>query len=55
MGNRPVTPRAESAPNLLMGTRETEEISKAVAKFLRKLESAQKNKARAENKVKLAR
>ena len=55
MGTRPAAPRAESASNLLMGNRETEEIQKAIAEFLRKLEAGKKNKARAENREKPAR
>jgi len=33
-----------------MGDRETEEIQKAIAEFLRKLEAGQKDEARAENR-----
>ena len=50
MGTRPAAPGAESAPNVLMGDRETEKIQKAIAEFLRKLETGQKDKKRAENK-----
>jgi len=32
-----------------MGDRETEEIQKAIAEFLRKLKAGQKNKTRTEN------
>jgi len=38
-----------------MGNRETQELEKAVAEFLRKLEAGQKDKARAENREKPAR
>jgi len=55
LGTRPVTPRAESAQDVLMANRETEEIHKAIAEFLRKLEAGQKDKARAEKRVKPAR
>ncbi len=52
MGTRPAAPRAESAQNVLMGDRKTEEIQKAIAEFLRKLEAGKKNKARAKNREK---
>jgi len=38
-----------------MGNRETQELEKAVAKFLRKLEAGKKDKERAENREKPAR
>ena len=52
MGTRPATPRAESAQNVLMGDRETDEIQKAIEEFLRKLEAGQKNKPKVEKRAK---
>jgi hypothetical protein len=43
------------AEDVLMGDRETEEIEKAIAEFLRKLEAGKKDKERAENREKPAR
>ena len=55
MGTPPVPPRSEATKNVLMGNRETQELEKAVAKFLRKLEAGKKDKERAENREKPAR
>jgi hypothetical protein len=54
VGNRP-DHGLEVAQNLLIGNRETEEIQKAIAEFLRNLEAGKKDIKRAENREKPAR
>lgn len=55
MGTRPVSSRAKSAQDILMGDRETQELEKSLAEFLRKLEAGKKDIARAEKRAKPAR